>query len=438
MATADARLRWFSLAWGVVAVTEVDHLRAPAAVLSLDTLHWLVPLAGVACLARPGRFPPLLLLAGVRTLSLLARAPHLENHEYLHLLTDLGLLTAFGRVEHVARLARALLVLTYGAAGFAKLNADFFDPSVSCVGWAWERAALALPFLPVLGDDAVVALAVLTTAAELILPILLLVGRTRWLGLVGVLLMHTVFGLRHPTFAWTCAALALWFVPPAAAERVRPFARAAERAVGGAAIVVGALLFALHGDLQRGGDYARVLSLGVPLLWLAGVPLLARLRGPARPDGPLPLRPRGAGWLWVALMLLSVGSPYLGLKTRTAMSMFSNLRTAARGNHLLLADAPQPFGLQRDLVRIVEADELPWFDYALRDVHVPLLELRRRMVELRARGGTVAMTVEYRGRRHHSPAMERDPFFGAAPPLWARKLLIFRPVDTVGPALCAW
>jgi hypothetical protein len=90
--------------------------------------------------------------------------------------------------------------------------------------------------------------------------------------------------------------------------------------------------------------------------------ILYRLRGRwLRAPGPrATLRIRGPIlWLGIAALVLNAATPYLGVKTRAAFTMFSNLRTEpGHWNHLVVPESARVFDwLDGGDVRFLETDD---------------------------------------------------------------------------------
>jgi hypothetical protein len=105
----------------------------------------LVALGVVLVLLRPGAVAPLAILAAAGVVQAWVEAPLLSNHWLLVAFVDLEVLLAvavgivrrrpwdrFDLANRVLPAARLSLLGFYAFAAFAKLNADFFDRSVSC------------------------------------------------------------------------------------------------------------------------------------------------------------------------------------------------------------------------------------------------------------------------------------------------------------------
>ena len=160
------------------------------------------------------------------------------------------------------------------------------------------------------------------------------------------------------------------------------------------------------------------------------------------------LRPAGAGWrcapradrglrlalacIGPALVLASGLSPYLGLKTLNAFSMYSNLRTEGGvTNHLLVPTATQVFPFQRDLV-VIESANVRAIKI-LRGQLVPFFQLRILTSVERTRPLRVRFT---RPGTQGLASDERDLAAYPRVPWLGRKLLQFRPIELEGPRRC--
>jgi hypothetical protein len=111
---------------------------------------------------------------------------------------------------------------------------------------------------------------------------------------------------------------------------------------------------------------------------LGAVFVLCLLHGRPFRYRPGLLRPASLVWLiGPILVVANAMSPYLGLKTQTTFTMYSNLQTeAGHWNHLVFPESMRIFGYQDETVEIVESDDRqlasaaengrPWLLYALR------------------------------------------------------------------------
>jgi uncharacterized membrane protein SirB2 len=407
--------------------------------------HAVLAAAAAWVLCQPGSVAALAVLALLQIERAIAFAPFISNHWLFTSLINTGILLAVAHLmfnQRRLRVDRAELFATFAPAGrmalialyffvvFHKLNADFFDPVVSC-GVTFYAAQLArLPFLPaspLFHTGSIYA----TIAIEAAIPLMLCVARTRNLAILLGMLFHYVvamnpisgfynfsamlfamFSLFAPrsltdepmmeSRPFRIGAIGVAVVSFAIAVLVRIVPRAALRGIDpflvvwdvyGAALIV---TFARHVWRHRAAPSQPAAVFAMPRLTLVVVPLAVFLNG---------------------IM------PYLGLKTETSWAMFSNLRTEGdRSNHWVLPASTQAFDFQRDLVRITGSsdDSLQWV--ARRHQLIPYFEVRRHPA---ASVSYVRDGVEARFARASD-----DPRFSKEIPLAMRKLLWFRPIDS--------
>lgn len=369
--------------------------------------------------------------------------PAPANHHVLALVASVGLLPIVLRrprdwIEPLAAPLRASLMVVYFFAVFHKLNADFFDPSVSCAthlyGKVTQLWTAALPDKSSVATPAIYG----TLFAEGGILALLAIPRLRIWGVRLAVVFHlTIATAVFYDFATFVFALLFAFVVPA-----RPM-----NALVMAAGLVGMTAASFIGATQP-VKYA---------LWIVAVtPALHALlrRSPAAADAGVPFAevPR---WAWTVPTMLALNglTAYLGLKTVANFSMFSNLRTEGGvSNHLVVpAGALEVFPYQRDLVEVsyvlfpeslsVKAQldarrETRWLGKQVRSL-VPLMELRRAVAAWQARG-IQPLVVAYGppgGELRRVEDAGKDPVLGAVPERWQRIFLAFRDVDRTR---CLW
>ena len=293
--------------------------------------------AGGAGLAGAVREPPPRPVGGA-----VAAAPVVANHWFFEAIVGLALVAALGRealrawsvrgidrerlFSDVAPVLRVQVSLLYAIAAFHKLDRDYLDPQVSCAVHIHRLIAARLPFYPSgpWVEEMAIPVSLLIEAG---LPLLLLVPRTRLAGLVIGALFHLALS-RSPFPPAPSASAGCCFslrTLPARRRlgRDRGSARRAARACAGGRACRGP--DSRHHEDREPRRRARALRRRGPRL--RRVPACCW-------DGRLPresasrlLRlPRPAFLVFPLLVLLNGLSPYFGLKTQTAFSMFSNLR----------------------------------------------------------------------------------------------------------------
>lgn len=291
----------------------------------------------------------------------------------------------------VALRCAALIVMA--CAAFAKMNADFLNPDLSCANLAKRlqvRFGMPVPSHPV-------PVLVVECAA----PIALVLAPRIGMGLI--LIMATALGHLGPAaFNVMLVGLAAMFVYD---EHVEPVRLHWKRWVP-AGLIAGALVatytrMAYEGPMKWGTfGILELVTMFVAAALVASVVAAPKVdRLPPRAlfrtgtDSGKALR----SWLVFALVLNGL-TPYLGVKYRYSFAMLSNLRVdRARWNHVLvprfvhLRDGPHVHVRQASTPRSREPiEDLPPGMYT-----AP--ELLERLERLHGRGRSAYLEVEYGG-----------------------------------------
>lgn len=477
----DPRLRMLSL---LLAVASLTHM--------VSFPWWLGLLSGQALLAATLLllfFPQAsVVLFGFLVASLVywfGRLPAVPNHILFEMLVHLTLvatlLTAAASVawrswrrrdEGAASLpivasltfeqARPLiiveLVVMYLYTVIHKLNDDFLNPAVSCAVSMHHELAAVVPGVPD-GEWTWWPTILGTLAIELAIPLLFLSRRTRTAGLLLGLVFHHFLAL-HPhggiySFSGLLFALYALLLPDDVLRRIGDrwlSVPLGARVVAMLAVVGGfaATVFLQLSAYREGGGFMAANVIGyyawLPLaLMIAGVYAVALLSSRPQSDAPdaasagsqAAARPWRPLWVFPALVLINGACPYLDLKTTTAFSMFSNLRTEdGHNNHFFLPRLPL-FGYQDDLVEVVQANDprlaglarsgdlLPWFEFR----RIASATRPNTVIRCRRNG------EELRLSRDDDSAVSREAF--TPHPWWMAKLLVFRPIRPFGePMTC--
>ena len=463
------------------AVAVLLHIAWPPVLLLRPTFEappfWLLSslvLAAVAVIHRPTSVGRLLGLAIIQLLDVAYYLPVVPNHWLLTGIVSLAIVGAAtagalrdGRAglqlgelyQTLTPPVRLSAIIFYFFTFFHKLNADFLNPDVSCAVRFLEQtlAPVGLAALPGMGPVVIWA----TLAVELLLAVGLAIPRWRYAACLLGAGFHILLALDAPHVFYNFSAVmfaVLWVCLPA-----READRLARRAgghvgrwqfLGGYGLVVG---LAWWFPVEAG----RVAAFGFAGLWLGfAITLLSRggflgrynvlrfaraaRRSNARPT-PLAAIERGtrrrfAGVLLLvpALVLLNGLSPYLGLKTRTAWQMYSNLNlTAASSNHFIVPASLDIGGFLADSVRILATSDpalreeyvqtgrrITWFELQRYVGKHPVKELT--YVRPARTGAGPFGPAEEEGTRKTLGRMVRE------------KMLIFRPLGAASAGVCDW
>ena len=278
----------------------------------------------------------------------------------------------------IAPFLRVQLLVVYAAAAVAKMNSGFFDAEVSCAVSLSARIAWFDPSL-LAGSWRVAPAMWGTVLVELALVVLLAIPRTRVLGLAVGAAFHAVLALAgNVPFSALALALYVVFLPVDTAGRVRAVAAVrpalgrwaglAQRAAGsraafpvaGGCWLVAAVIFSLEPVAGRVVISNGTRILLIALMLGAAVVLAAGLaRGRPWIHPPRSLRLGHAVFaVGIGLLVANSLSPYLGLKTESSFTMFSNLHTeAGLWNHAFIPEAVRIFDLQDRLVRVTDSND---------------------------------------------------------------------------------
>lgn len=388
---------------------------------------------------------PLLLglLAAVHVVTVLQHLPSVYNHWYFAGFVSLALVLACASAwwqsrrngappeQEAVRIAfapaaRWCLLLLYFVSGFHKLNADFFDPGISCASELYGSLSGRLGGPPNTAAMGSLVIGV-TVVVELGLPVLLLVPRFRRIGVGVGILFHLAMALAgYPRFSAAGIALLSLFLPLGRLNFVP-----ALRVAFVAALLAGSVL------APTGRDaiflWAAV-ALGAAILAVTvAKPWPAPVRG-----APGTRRPTAIAMLGPALVLVSGVFPYLGLGTDRAFSMYSNLRTEdGRSNHFIVPAALQVFAFQRDLVQVLRSSRPGLERLGADGLVIPFSELRARLTEEVSRTDSIIPLTYLRGATSYEvPSVMRDSILDLPVSSLRRKFLRFRPIEAAGPRRC--
>lgn len=391
--------RWRIFVW-LFAVTEVTRsLQIHEWIWDRDPLGALMLIAGLALAFRPDSASLFLATVGVRLALFASRMPDVHNQEMIEAQMLLGVVAVWclarpgndeQRFAAVAPVIRVGLVSVYAIAVFQKLNTDFFDQEVGCAAVLW-RASVDRWGLP----TAWASLGWVATAGTLViesgLPLLLILRRTRSVGLLLAMGFHWwlaadmgVYAFSAMMFAWLAAFVPATWLNSWNPVRSMPAALASVTVSTGAIAAIG-VWFTAGARLGVLG-WVWWLLLAIVLMSIAAVAAW-KSRGPV----PEPAFARGVlrGPAVVASVSLVIiaSSPYLGLKTMTALSMYSNLGTeGGRWNHLVVPPGVKVFGFQDDLLILTGSNNVKLDAAARTGRLLPRFEVRR---QLRLQSGPV-------------------------------------------------
>lgn len=339
------------------------------------------------------------------------------------------------------------LVALYAVAGFHKLNHDFIGSPESCGVMVGEQLlhALHLPVFSAIGPMTVVG----TFVAELGLPLLLVLQRTRRAAIVASVLFHMACSVAgYPRFSALSMAALVAVVP--AEEQWPAFARTIFSSwMLRVALAVTLVLSMTLSYSGTDGVYLAVqlaLAMMVAVLALANPPVAmhADERTPDRRGLPPAWPSRGivhvAIPISVPLLLVVVGmAPYVGLGTERAFGMYSNVRTEGGiTNHLIARPDWQVAAFQRDLVTVLDDPGHATVRTGRTDRVMPWIEFRHRLSQRVLATPDLPVRVHYAraGVVHTVSDAQRDTLLALPTTSWQRRFLRFRAIEPSGPRRC--
>ena len=283
--------------------------------------------------------------------------------------------------ESFAPILRWEMAIMYFWAAIQKMNWDYFNPQVSSAVHLHTEIAAILPFVP--DHEFVHPLAIWgSLICELGIPILLLITATRWWGILAALAFHLFLSIHpHPgiySYSALVYGLIVVFFPMEMLQKLQSnwehqFERL--RNLTFTSLRKEYLVFAINGLF-----FATVILFGINYILMGETKetfllnsrigfflwyLLACWLGASywkagwqieENRWSIPMALPGTPAVIGLLLVIGNGlNPWLGLKTQTSFSMFSNLRTEFASNHLFLKRVDL-FDYQQDMVEVVAAE----------------------------------------------------------------------------------
>lgn len=346
-----------------------------------------------------------------------------------------------------APIARMCLLVLYFFATFHKLNADFFDTSLSCSAFLYQRLSVSLP-LPTSAPFPQLSIYA-TLLAEAGIPLLLVFRRTRWIGIAVGVIFHGTLAFDH-FYDFTALLFALFFLFTAPGSYsafytrhqrfLLMFNRRHLRSLLLVLLCSFSGIMAFRGGLGLGTGTSNI---GLVVAWamylftllVTWVPVVLPVLWLPNPGFLRIMRPVYPSLIVIPLVLILNGiSPYLGLRTGTSFDMWSNLQTSAPDNHLIMPASLNLLGDATTPVTILDSDDELLNAYIEQDLLITRWELQRQIhdkpllnVTYARLNATSAVTVLI--------ANNRDEMLQGYSPLLA-KFVTFKPLDADGHGIC--
>lgn len=316
-------------------------------------------------------------------------------HYIFGALTTLFLLLSFGRLiskgsamgggddlfSRFAPVMRIAVVVMYVWAVIQKLNHDYFNPEVTCAGKLHKEINAYFGNILPQTDWALVGAAAGSLVFELGIPLLLCFRKTRFAGFVAAIGFHLWLSI-HPAagiFSFTSLILAilLLFLPASWGVELQNTWDKQLRKLGGGKLTTGRkrarwiVILAFFATLITQGLLYLTIERSYEVfhtanrigfftffvwgVWIGICYLTAGRKALNAPDQSLPGKFRPT-WVLLALIptLINGIMPWIGARTQTSFSMYSNLRSEGESNHFFLK-RHDLFQFQTDLVEVLES-----------------------------------------------------------------------------------
>ncbi len=367
---------------------------------------------------------------------------------------------------------RLLVVMMYVFAVFHKLNADFFNPQLSCAVHIWGHIVnggfmLPLPAEPPLWFRYVLIYG--TLVIETAIPVLLCMRRMWFAALIVGGGFHLMTGLIMRHFPTLVCALYFLFIPKGAAKPltqkfdtiIRRFSQDSFGVIG--ALIVQAVVMTLGSVLAFLHDHSRDIghyrwgingeqSAMWPLLrvwWLLAATVFGmtiffivrhgyhRIRRDQLFRTPWPVC-----HAVVPLFILNCLTPYMGLKTVDTLSMWSNLHTLnGENNHLILrGNGWKIFPYTDDMVEVIDTNVPVWRRKLVEDQRLVAWTMLKQMVQNQVRDFRGRVYIKYKraDRVHIVEDAAWDPDLMEPNPYWLRKCVFIKTVEKGSVRACQW
>jgi len=458
----EPRSRIFAVVWSIALLTTLNSGLPNLLGWAYEASFVVTAVLAVVVFFRPSM--GLFRLSAAAFLALAgAQLPALPNHRMILLFVALTILFSggWGRTRGGAEDSEVsprvtvtlcwLTIVLYLFAALAKLNWAYLDPATSCAAvFLGESLALhgigstaGLP--PALAQGAMWW----SLLGEVVLCMLLVPRKTRVVGIVLGVLFHLGLATDYVTyfanFSAAMLVLLIAWLPEDACRRVWEGRIFVWRVLApGIGCILAVLPFlAAAGVISQAtwfpARYVLFMIFGIALL----VSLLPLMCGEGREARSGSLDVVAAPiWLIVVLAILNGLSPYLGIKTRSSFTMYSNLRIEqGYSNHLFMPASADLFGLLSDRVTITASSD----EQLLKSVnspeqqlpHIALCSYLSRM-DGAPSDRSQASTVTYLRGGAQLSAVRGETLPADCPSWLARKLLFFGPVGPGSERNCRW
>ncbi|WP_179344059.1 hypothetical protein [Winogradskyella ursingii] len=348
-------------------------------------LAWLITLCCLTYLITATKYIVLFVIAVILSaLWYFSRQPLIVNHLFYE--TIISILMASVIIVHLVKkqllkssislsnyfaenaipLLRTSLIILYFFAVLHKLNYSYFNTDISCGAVLFENMLhnlklMNIGFIEDFYSNNQIALAnfsiYFSLIAELVIPILLLIKRTRTIGVLVGMIFHFVLALEGLGAIVSFTAMMFTYLMLFSSDRLISRAIVVLKSYR-KYVIVGFILSVIAIIISSLFFSDRIFNMTVGLIWIiySVIVIAFYLWNIKLNYNKIELKLSSKHlvyWMFPILVFLNGFSPYLGLKTTTSFSMFSNLVTEnGKNNHFFIPDDLQLFDYQKQVVII--------------------------------------------------------------------------------------
>lgn len=453
---AQLRQKVFIFTWALAMM--IDEARQPVRFEASEFASWLSVLVffiSALLVRKPNSNYVLICLSVLNVLQLALAFPNTTNHSTILGFTNLLILAVIvhtwlktkrlepGYLVRGFPALRLAFLIMYGSAAISKINSDFlFNLEFSC---ATQLAEEELYWLPVAFDfESMVFLPFIVAGAELLVFILPMFQKTRFAGIILAVAFHTSLSLtadsKGPGFTLVLFSLLGLFLTKSSAKSAHDiFGTVIQNCkkflepwllnfAWVSFLLIQANISFIEG-WQGFGWWRWGGTLVVNIIWGT---LLVFVVWKFKDER---LEQRVVGFFGpmsiavIAIVILNSAGPYLGGKTMSSMTMYSNLRVeGGESNHFIFPRIPAHTS-QDDIVTVIRAVDPKLKRIIEQDAKITMHELVRTL----SKNPDQPIEYEFRGKRTLLRHANEKPELVAYDPLW-HKLIGHRLVSEK----CVW
>lgn len=367
-ATNSDFLTFFSFVWGLYTLLHFQYLSfySPSTAPEPNILSWLMLFLAICLINKPQSRHVFIALTSVQFFEMVVQLPFPSNHSIIQFFLGLAFISASINLhtlkknipnwdEIFIQTGSYLLLIMYIFGIFHKINTDFLNPESSCAVTLWKtypfpdfiRNGVWAHYLAIYG----------TFLIEGIVLLSLIIKKARYYGVIIGVSFHIFLGFSsfayYPAFSMLSIALHTLFLPRSSLDTFRnskahKYFDATKSLWPPLSIAIAGLLLLFSYTDYLNGLMALFALLSVPLL-LFIIFYTKSEKGKAQTTNPKSF----IAIILAILFFLNCLMPYMGLKTRQTLNMFSNLHLEnGRSNHLILNYSPRPFKYLEGSVKI--------------------------------------------------------------------------------------